>query len=57
MGRLTLADVDAALAYYFGHRDEIERHVAEDRAFADTLRQQIPSKLTNRLREVRGGDY
>ena len=54
---VTLADVYAALAYYFDHRDEIERHVAEDRAFADMLRQQIPSKLTNRLREVRGGDY
>ena len=53
---VTLADVHAALAYYFDHRDEIERHVAEDRAFADMLRQQIPSKLTNRLREVRGGD-
>ena len=53
---VTLADVHAALAYYFDHRDEIERHVAEDRAFADVLRQQIPSKLTDRLREVRGGD-
>ncbi len=51
---LTLADVHAALAYYFDHRDEIDRSIQEDRAFAEKLREEIPSKLTNRLRELRG---
>lgn len=53
---LTLADVHAALAYYFDHRDDIDRNIAEDRAFAEMLRQRMPSKLTDRLRELRGGD-
>ena len=51
---LTLADVHAALAYYFDHRDEVERSIQEDRAFAEKLREDIPSKVTNRLRELRG---
>lgn len=53
---LTLADVHAALAYYFDHRDDIDRNIEEDRAFAEVVRQQTPSKLTNRLRELRGND-
>ena len=35
---LTLADVYAALAYYFHHREEIDAHMTEDRAFAEVLR-------------------
>ena len=53
---MTLADVHAALAYYFDHREEVDRSIAEDRAFAAALRQQIPSKLTSRLRELHGDD-
>jgi hypothetical protein len=53
---LTLADVHAALAYYFDHRDDIDGHIAADRAFAETLRRQVPSKVTDRLRELRGSD-
>lgn len=53
---LTLADVHAALAYYFDHREELDRSIAEDRAFVAALRQQIPSKLTSRLRELHGND-
>lgn len=41
---LTLADVHAALAYYFDHREEIDARMAEDRAFAEALRASIPSK-------------
>ncbi len=51
---LTLADVHAALAYYFDHRSETDRRIDEDRAFAAALRQQIPSKLIARLRELHG---
>jgi uncharacterized protein (DUF433 family) len=42
---LTLADIHAALAYYFDHRDEIDRSIAEGEAFAESLRQQTPSKV------------
>jgi uncharacterized protein (DUF433 family) len=39
-----LADVHAALAYYYDHRDEIRRMIAEDESLAATLRASIPSK-------------
>lgn len=53
---LTLGDVHAALAYYFDHRDEVDRAIVEDRTFVETLRQRTPSKLTDRLRQIRGDD-
>jgi uncharacterized protein (DUF433 family) len=40
---LTLADVYAALAYYFDHRAEIDADIEGDRAFADNLRKNQPS--------------
>lgn len=40
---LTLADVHAALTYYFDHREEIDARMAEDRAFAEALRARTPS--------------
>jgi uncharacterized protein (DUF433 family) len=40
---LTLADVYAALAYYFDHRDEIEADIRQGREFADRLRAGAPS--------------
>jgi len=51
---LTLADVHAALAYYFDHQAEMDRSIAEGEAFAEALRQQNPSKLQQRLQERRG---
>jgi uncharacterized protein (DUF433 family) len=42
---LTLADVYAALAYYFDHREEIDRRIAADGALAAALRGRTPSKL------------
>ena len=53
---LTLADVYAALAYYFDNRDEIDRNIEADQAFIEALRKQTPSKLTMRLRDLRGRD-
>lgn len=44
---LTLGDVHAALAYYFDHREEIDARMVEDRAFADALRAQIPTKRSH----------
>lgn len=48
---LTLADVYAALAYYFDHRAEIDQDIEEGKRFAEALRQRIPSKLLQRLQE------
>ena len=35
---ITLADVHAALAYYYDHREEIDRQIAEDDEFAERFR-------------------
>ena len=51
---LTLADVYAALAYYFDHRQEIDEGMTEDRAFAEALRARTPSLWDQKLRELRG---
>lgn len=53
---LTLADVYAALAYYFDHRDDIDRRIAEDNALVEALREQTPSKLPHKLRTRHGED-
>jgi uncharacterized protein (DUF433 family) len=42
---LDLADVYAALAYYFAHREAIDRTLREDAAFVEALRRATPSKL------------
>jgi uncharacterized protein (DUF433 family) len=43
--QLTLADVHAALSYYFDHRDEIQRQMKADDAFVEAMKQKHPSKL------------
>lgn len=50
---LTLADIHAALAYYFDHRAEIDQSIAEGEAFAEALRQKTPSKVRQKLQERR----
>jgi uncharacterized protein (DUF433 family) len=40
---LTLADVHAALAYYWDHRERIDADIAEGREFADKIRNGAPS--------------
>ena len=43
---LTLADVYAALAYYYDHRAEIDKNDGqESKAFVEALRRTTPSKL------------
>jgi len=42
---LALADVYAALAYYFDHRAEIDQRIDQDNALVDALRERTPSKL------------
>ena len=51
---LTLADVYAALAYYFDHLDEINQSIEESREFVKTLRQKTFSKLAEKLQKKRG---
>jgi uncharacterized protein (DUF433 family) len=52
---LTLADVHAALAYYWDHREEIEREIEEDRAVIAEYRRRLgPGPLAEKLR--RRGD-
>lgn len=49
---LSLADIHAALAYYFDHREEIDASIAESKAFAQALKERTPSKLAERLQEL-----
>ena len=42
---LTLADVHAALAYYYDHRDAIQRDIEEGRAFAEQFRKDHPDSV------------
>lgn len=51
---LTLADVHAALAYYFDHQEEIQRDLAEDRQLAAEAAAETPSRLQPKLRDLRG---
>jgi uncharacterized protein (DUF433 family) len=46
---LELADIYAALAYYFAHREEIDQSIREGKAFVEKMRQQTPSKLEKKL--------
>ena len=51
---ITLADVHAALAYYYDHRDAIERQMAEGEAFAaEMMAKAPPSIFQERLRQLR----
>jgi uncharacterized protein (DUF433 family) len=46
---ISLADVHAALAYYFDHRDEITRQMHEENAFVDALKAQSGPGILDRL--------
>jgi len=46
---ITLADVHAALAYYWDHRDEIERAIAEEHALVEEFRRDHTSPLQEKL--------
>jgi uncharacterized protein (DUF433 family) len=48
---LSVADVYAALAYYFDHREEIDATMRESDALVDELRKNNPSKLRQKLLE------
>jgi uncharacterized protein (DUF433 family) len=48
---ITLADVHAALAYYYDHLDEIRQDIHQSEAFAQQLASQTPSILQRKLQE------
>ena len=47
---LTLADVYAALAYYFDHVEEINKSIREGEAFVEEMRKKNVSILEQKLR-------
>jgi uncharacterized protein (DUF433 family) len=40
---ITLADVHAALSYYYDHREEIQEEIRAERALAEEFRRDTPS--------------
>ena len=52
---LDLADVYAAMAYYYDHRSEIDGSIEADEAFAEAFRRSNPSLLQAKLRALHGG--
>ena len=51
---LSLADVYAALAYYFDHRADIDQRIEDSEAFVEELRKRTPSILREKLKERDG---
>lgn len=48
---LSLADIYAALAYYFDHHDDIKQQIGEDETFIEGLRSRTPSLLQAKLNQ------
>ena len=48
---LTLAEIYAALAYYYDHKPKIDQSMAESEAFVEELRRKTPSLLAQKLYE------
>jgi len=53
---LTLAEVHAALAFYYDHRAEIQDHIRRGEDLATQVRTQTPSKLIGRFTGDGDGD-
>jgi uncharacterized protein (DUF433 family) len=47
--QLTLADVHAALAYYWDNRQEIDQQMKEAESLVATMKQKYPSQLKGKL--------
>ncbi len=47
---LSLAEIHAALAYYFDHRAEIDQSIREGQALAEAMRAATPSLVQQKLR-------
>lgn len=53
---ITLADVHAALSYYWDHRDEIHQQMKADDAFVEAMKQKYPSKLEKKVKARNAAD-
>lgn len=53
---ITLAQVHAALASYYDHRDEIRAAIDEEHQFVEELRAKTPSLLQEKLKRLKGED-
>jgi uncharacterized protein (DUF433 family) len=54
---ISLAQVHAALAYYYGHRDEIQTAIAEEDNFVEEMKAKSgPSLLQEKLRQRNAKD-
>ena len=51
--KLSLADVHAALAYYYDHQEEIDQHEEESQKRVEEFMKAHPSKLQQKLLENR----
>jgi uncharacterized protein (DUF433 family) len=51
---LSLAEVYAALAYYFDYKEAIDQDIAADQAYFEAFKENNPSLLQERLKELRG---
>jgi uncharacterized protein (DUF433 family) len=49
---LPLAGVYAAMAYYHGHKEGIERSIEDEQAFAEAFRKNNPSLLRDKLQAL-----
>ena len=47
--QITLAGVYSALAYYWEHRDELQRQMREESAFVEALKERSPSPLAQKV--------
>jgi uncharacterized protein (DUF433 family) len=48
---ISLADVYAALSYYFDHMEEIQQEMRDERVVAEDVRRRTPSLTDSKLRQ------
>ena len=48
---ITLADVHAALAYYYDNKEEIRQQIQQGKAFYEEMKAKTPSLVQQKLRE------
>jgi uncharacterized protein (DUF433 family) len=53
---ITLADVYAALAYFWDHREEIQKQMKADDQFVESMKRNCPSPLQQKLRACHATD-
>ena len=51
---LSLAEVYAALAYYFDYKETIDRDIEADQSYVEAFKRDNPSLLHKKLKELRG---